>query len=309
MLKFIKLLFTLTLLLQFSLALKSQEFVGVSQYMYHKQFYNPAAMSSNDNINAVMLYRSQWLGMDGAPSVYAFNASLPLKKGAFGIGLSRSTIGIHESNSFLFSYAYRLQLGKFKYLSFGLSAGLKFQNRNYLAVNSHDKNDDYFSTNLSSDFVPNLQFGVLLFSKNYYIGLSIPQLVSNDIDVVDNKISNNYTFESRKLRLYLNGGYEYNLTDVWRFNVSSLIKYENNSPLNFDFNLMSTYLDKIGFGLSYRTPEQLMVLLNLRVSKGVKLGYAYHMTFVSNQILNSHEIVLLFNLKKKGRLRIQSPRF
>lgn len=309
MLKFIRLLFTLIVILLFSSALRAQEFIGVSQYMYHKQFYNPAAMSTNNNINAVMLYRNQWMGMDGAPHVYAFNASIPFKKAAVGIGLYRSTIGIHEANSFLLSYSYRLQLGNFKYLSFGLSAGLKFHNRNYLDVNSHDKNDEYLSANLNSDFVPNLQFGLLFFSKKYYIGFSIPQLVSNNVDLKENKTINNFTFESSKLRLYLNGGYEYDLTDLWRFNVSSLIKYENNSPLDFDFNIMSTYLDKFGFGLSYRTSKQWMALLNIRVTKELKLGYAYHITVISNQILNSHEIVLLFNLKRKGKLRIQSPRF
>jgi len=58
--------------------LKAQEFLGLSQYMCHKQFYNPAAMSSYSDINAVMLYRNQWVGLEGSPTIYSLSGSIPL---------------------------------------------------------------------------------------------------------------------------------------------------------------------------------------------------------------------------------------
>lgn len=300
-----------SILLQIPFSIKAQEFIGISQYMYHKQFYNPAAMSSYSDINAVMLYRNQWIGIEGAPTIYALNASVPFEKTALGIGAQRSTIGVHETNNFLLSYSFRLQLGYTEYLAFGLSAGFKFHKRNYSSVVANENYDDYFSADVSSKFVPNFQFGMFYFSKNYYIGLSIPSLIFDEIKIENKNIKTDYSFESKKLRFYLDGGYEYNINELWRLNASSLMKYESNSPLEFDFNIMGTYQNKLGVGVSYRTKNEWMALCNVRISKELRFGYAYHITEVVNKILNSHEVILLFNINRKsrGRLRIQSPRF
>jgi type IX secretion system PorP/SprF family membrane protein len=309
--KIFKILFTLFFFLQFSVVLRAQEFVGISQYMYHKQFYNPAAMSSYNDINAVLLYRNQWVGLDGAPSICAFNGSIPFKKIALGLGIYRSKIGVHETNEFLMSYSYRLKVGYSKFLALGLSAGFKLHKRNYSSIKTHEMNDDLFSLDVKSNFVPKIQFGIFYFSSKYYVGFSVPSLISDKLKVNNDKINTTYSFESRKLRLYLDGGYEYDISDTWILNASSLVKYESNSPLEVDFNIMSTYHKKLGFGLSYRTKKEGMALINIRLNKQLRFGYAYHMTFIRSQILNSHEVILLFNMVRhnKGRLKIQSPRF
>lgn len=305
-----RIFFTLFFFLQFSIVLSAQEFVGISQYMYHKQFYNPAAMSSFNDINAVMLYRNQWVGIDGAPSICAVNASIPFKKVALGLGIYHSEIGVHKMNEFLFSYSYRFKVGYAKFLALGLSAGFKIHKRNYSAINAHELNDKLFSVDIKSKFIPKMQFGVFFFSNKYYIGFSVPSIVSDKLKTNKDEITTVYSFESKKLRLYLDAGYQYDINDIWRLNASSLLKYEDNSPLEFDVNIMGTCMDKFGVGASYRTVNEWIALFNLRLNKQLRFGYAYHMTNINSQILNSHEVILMFNLKREhGRIRVQSPRF
>ncbi|MCH4896540.1 type IX secretion system membrane protein PorP/SprF [Marinilabiliaceae bacterium JC040] len=291
--------------------LKAQEFLGLSQYMCHKQFYNPAAMSSYSDINAVMLYRNQWVGLEGSPTIYSLSGSIPFEKTAVGVGLQRYTIGVHETNNFLLSYSFRIQLGYLDYLAFGLSAGFKFHKRNYSKVLTHEKYDDYFSTDVRSTFIPNFQFGMFYFSSKYYFGFSIPSLIFDKIKVENKKIKTDYSFETKKVRFYFEGGYEYDINEMWSIDASSLLKYESNSPLELDITVIPTYLDKISLGLSYRTKNEWMVLFNMRINKELRFGYAYHITEVVGKILNSHELLLSFTMNRKERRRpkIERPRF
>lgn len=58
-----------------------------TQYMYNMNVINPAYAGSKENLSMGLLYRKQWVNLDGAPSTFTFSGHAPVGKNV-GMGLS-----------------------------------------------------------------------------------------------------------------------------------------------------------------------------------------------------------------------------
>src|SRR5690625_2283184 len=62
-----------------------------TQYMYNTQVINPAYTASKESFSAGLLYRTQWVGLDGAPKTATFSADTPLGRYEnMGLGINIS---------------------------------------------------------------------------------------------------------------------------------------------------------------------------------------------------------------------------
>ncbi|MGB5782363.1 MAG: type IX secretion system membrane protein PorP/SprF, partial [Eudoraea sp.] len=58
--------------------LNAQQDAQYTQYMYNTVSVNPAYAGSRGHMSIAGLYRSQWVGLDGAPKTQTFNMHTPL---------------------------------------------------------------------------------------------------------------------------------------------------------------------------------------------------------------------------------------
>jgi len=287
----------------------AQNQMNVAQYMFHQSFINPAAAGSYEDLNAALLVRQQWVGFDGAPKLNAFNVNMPLLKASVGLSVMHQKIGVHKNTQLFASYAYRVKMATDQYLSFGISAGVLLIRDDYNSVNANEGNDVAFMMD-ESETRADFQFGMYYFSNNYYIGLAIPSLLNNQIyfDPVEREEKPDYN--PKYYHYYLQGGYEFELNQDWDLNVSSLLKYLVNNPLDADFNSQVRYRKTYGAGFSYRTTDEILAFVNVRLNRMFKVGYAYQYSFgFERKKLNSHEVMLIFSIDQPVRATIQSPRF
>ena len=109
-----------------TIAVKGQQDVMVSQYMFNGLFLNPAYAGSHKYISSSLLQRTQWVGFSGAPRtlLLAVDGLVPSTEN-MGLGLivSNDRIGSTEQTDVYANYAYQIKLGKGK-LAFGLKAGV-----------------------------------------------------------------------------------------------------------------------------------------------------------------------------------------
>ncbi len=103
----------------------SQQDPQYSQYMFNPLVLNPAYAGSREVLSSVLLYRNQWVNMDGAPLTVTASINSPLKKKKMGLGFHviSDKIGPSSTTQYMGSFAYRIRLGQGK-LAFGLRAGL-----------------------------------------------------------------------------------------------------------------------------------------------------------------------------------------
>lgn len=284
-----------------------------TQYMYNMSVLNPAYATDNpDVINFGALYRAQWVGSEGGPTTGTFFAHSPIaKKVEMGLSIIHDQIGdvVKETNAYV-DFAYVLKLNENQKLSFGLKAGATFFSTNFNGfVYSDDLPDPAFANNLSKVF-PNIGVGTFYFGENYYLGLSSPNLIkSTHLERQDGIIRNGV----EEMHFFFTGGYVFNLNENLKFKPAFMSKAVSGAPISFDVtgNFLINNVFEIGAG--YRWDDSVSGLVNFKVSPSVRIGYAYDYTLSNLGRFNSgsHEIMILFDLNKKGSMNgyDKSPRF
>jgi type IX secretion system PorP/SprF family membrane protein len=66
----------------------AQQDAQFTQYMYNTININPAYAGSRGALSIFGLYRTQWVGLDGAPETSSFSINTPINNSNLGIGAS-----------------------------------------------------------------------------------------------------------------------------------------------------------------------------------------------------------------------------
>ncbi|WP_026704495.1 PorP/SprF family type IX secretion system membrane protein [Flavobacterium soli] len=285
-----------------------------TQYMYNMSVVNPAYATGTESIlNLGTLYRTQWVGAVGAPKTLTFFGHMPVNKEVeLGLSMVSDDIGdgAKKENNFFADFAYVLAFKNNHKLSLGLKAGFtSFQtNFNGFQFESGDASTDLaFSENINM-FKPNIGMGAYYFTNTYYVGLSVPNLLSTKHIEERNGIN---AFGSENPHYFFTGGYVFNLNPSFKFKPAFMSKFVKGAPATFDITANILYNNKVEFGLAYRLDDAVSGLVNINVTPDIRVGYAYDYTLSNLGQFNSgtHEIFLLFDLNLMGKGYDKSPRF
>lgn len=281
-----------------------------SQYMFNTLAINPAYAGSRNVTSATVLYRSQWVGIEGAPKTATFTIDAPINDKKIGLGLQvfSDKIGIVNTTGAYASYAYRLRMEKGT-LSFGLQGGASQYRADFTSVqlNSGSANDPAFQQNINKVLM-NFGAGIYYNSDRFYMGLSSPQLLNNKL--TDFTVESDNSFRGQALHLFLATGYVFPLGEDFNLKPSVLVKGVKGAPIEADFNATLWIKDVIAFGAQYRTKADIAALVEFQVSPQIRLGYSYDrsVTKLVNFNSGSHEIMLRYEFGfEKGK--ILSPRY
>jgi len=282
----------------------SQQDAQFTQYMYNTININPAYAGSRGALSIFGLYRTQWVGIEGAPVTSTASLNTPLNESRLGLGISliNDKIGPTTENTISADLSYTIDTSNDWKLSFGLKGTANLFDLDATKLNNvvPDPSLQNYST-----FSPNIGAGVYWHSDYAYIGLSIPNFLEtqryddNDVKIYKEKI--NY---------YLIAGYVFDLNDTVKFKPAVLTKMVEGAPLQVDVSGNFMFFDKLMMGVSYRWSAALSAMVGFQVSDGLYIGYGYdrETTNLNNYNSGSHEIFLRYELFKNND-RITSPRF
>ncbi|HMC96747.1 MAG TPA: type IX secretion system membrane protein PorP/SprF [Flavobacteriales bacterium] len=278
-----------------------------SQYMFNTLAFNPAYAGSADVFTVMALSRHQWVGFEGAPSTQTLLAHSPLPKENMALGFEVLTdkVGPTRQTAAYADYAYRIRTGADTRLAFGLKGGVNLYNADLATLTSVDP--DNASVNLKGKLMPNFGFGMFWHSPRYYVGLSVPKLLENEIDVTDGAA---IVTASEVRHYFLMGGYVMDMNREWKFKPSMMLRVVEGAPLSLDLNANFLLRDRIWFGAMYRVGNAFGVLGQYQVNDQFRIGYAFDLTTTKMGAYNAgtHEIMLNYDLRfMKGRTI--SPRY
>ena len=286
-----------------------------TQYMYNMSVINPAYATAEEGIlNLGGLYRTQWVGVEGAPKTGSFFAHTPVnEKIELGISFTNDNIGdvINENNIYA-DFAYVLPVGFESKLSLGMKAGFTFFNANFdgFILQSGDVSTDFaFNENISKTF-PNLGIGAFFFTDNYYLGLSAPNMLSTKHIENENGIK---ATGVQNVHYFFTGGYVFDINRDLKIKPAFMAKAVKGAPLALDITANVLVNERLEAGLGYRLGDAVSALVNFRITPELRIGYAYDYTTsnLSSYSSGSHEIFILFDIDlfgfKGGYDR--SPRF
>jgi type IX secretion system PorP/SprF family membrane protein len=290
----------------FSVAGFAQQDAQFTQYMYNTININPAYAGSRGAMSIFGLYRTQWVGLDGAPETSSFSLNTPINNSNLGLGISliNDKIGPTNENTLSADLSYSVPTSETFKLSFGIKATANLFNLDINKLNPENQGDPQFQ-DLNSKFSPNIGAGVYWHSDKAYIGLSVPNFIEtnryNDNDVAIFKDKINY---------YLIAGYVFDLDPYIKFKPAVLTKMVEGSPLQVDLSANFMFNDKFVVGVAYRWSAALSAMVGFQVTDGLYLGYGYdrETTNLNNYNSGSHEIFMRFELFNNYS-RMTSPRF
>lgn len=288
----------------------AQQEAMYSQYMFNMLALNPAYAGSRNVVSASLLYRNQWINMEGAPRTATFTIDAPINNKNVGLGfqLFSDKIGITSTTGGFASYAYRIRFDKGT-LSFGLQGGVGQYIANFTGVqlNSGVVNDIAFSQNVNKLLI-NLGTGIYYNTDRFFLGISSPQLLNNKL--TDLNTRGNDSFAGQQLHVFVSSGYVFPIGADLNFKPSILLKGVKGAPIEADINATLWINNVLALGAQYRTEASVAGLVELQVTPQFKIGYSYDLSTTKLVRYNSgsHEILLRYEFGfEKGK--ILSPRY
>ena len=289
-----------------SLAGFAQQDAQYTQYMYNTININPAYAGSRGVLSVFGLHRTQWVGLDGAPTTNAFSVNTPINNSKLGVGLSfvNDRIGPTEENTISADVSYTVQTSETYNLSFGIKGTANLFSLDVNKLNPADANDPRLY-NFDNNFTPNVGAGVYFHSDKLYVGLSVPNFFET-IRYEDNSIS----VTKERMNFYLIGGYVFDLGPSIKFKPAFLAKTIEGAPLQLDVSGNFLINDKFTIGAAWRWSAAASLMAGFQITDGLFVGYGYDLetTRLSRYNSGSHEIFLRFELFSKYD-KITSPRF
>lgn len=290
----------------------SQQDVQYTQYMYNMSVINPAYTTGNIGVyNLGILYRTQWVGIKGAPKSSNLFAHTPINdKIEVGLTYANDNIGdIIKENNLFADFAYKLNLEAHGNLSFGLKTGVSFFNVDFSNLDLESGiTDPNFTENINqANF--NIGAGVYYNTDKFYVGLSVPYILKSNYFITENGKSQNI----QKPHFYFTSGYVFKLNNAFKFKPAFMAKAVSGAPISLDLSTNFLYQNRLEFGFGYRLEDALIGMVNFRITSKLRLGYAYDHTLSNLDAFSSgsHEFFLLYNLgnfnENKGFDK--SPRF
>ncbi|MCX7548764.1 type IX secretion system membrane protein PorP/SprF [Xanthomarina sp. F1114] len=276
-----------------------------TDYMFNTLTVNSAYAGSRGHLTLTGLHRSQWVGLDGAPTTQSFSVDSPIGKNV-GLGVSLVNDRIGPSDEFYLdaNFSYTLRLVKDRKLSFGVKGGGKLFNVDWTR-GSYQEDEDIFQDNIENKFLPTIGAGVYYHTNKSYIGLSVPNFLTNQYyDAIQNSV------DAERLHFYLIGGMVFDLNSNLKFKPAFLGKFVTGAPIIVDLSANFMIHDVLRLGASYRWDDSVSGLVGFQISPQLMIGYAYDYTTTEIQDFNNgtHEIMLRFDLISKEK-QLKSPRF
>jgi type IX secretion system PorP/SprF family membrane protein len=296
-----KKLLLLVLLFVAVLNLKAQQTPQYSQYMFNGLAINPAYAGSKDYLSLTALYRKQWADFPGAPETQTFSAHGPVSQGKMGLGflfINDKTGKSSKRMDFMADYAFHIETGS-GVLALGIQGGISQFSNNLSELRVFDLNDNTANANESEVF-PNAGAGLYYYTAKFYAGASAPQLLSTSPKAAPTLV-NHFFFTTG---IVLGSG------DNFKLKPSVLLKSVPAAPLSYDINVNAFFGSMLGIGVSYRSEDAIVGLLELQITPQLRFGYSYDM--VQSDIKDfapaSHEVMLGYDFGHEVP-KVRVPRY
>lgn len=313
--KSILLIVTIVLYLQAN----AQQDAQFSQYLFNGLYINPAYAGYKEDMFVQSYFRSQWVGIEGAPKSFAIAADGSFKDGSVGLGatLVSDQIGAQSSLAGYINYAYRIRIGddETSHLAFGLAAGMIQLGIDGSKLNAIQPGDEAIPTASQSRIIPDANFGMYYANKSYFAGISATNILAR---YVSKNNPQNVLVPVPQPHFYLTAGTLIPLNDEVMLKPVVLIKDDLKGPTTMDADGFLMLNERISFGAFYRTAVKLYPKPNLQsnlpsedafgliaeffATPNIRIGYSYDQSLNSlgNYNYGSHELSVGFYLGRAG---------
>lgn len=280
-----------------------------THYMFNTLSVNSGYAGSREALSINVLTRHQWVGYGGGPSTQTLAIHGPLKSHKLALGgtLVHDQLGPTKQTGFFGDFVYRLKLSRTSRLAFGLKGGFNLLQADLVGLQTVDGNDLLLQQNIKGLMLPNFGFGVYYHGPRFYLGAAAPKLLENQL--AKNAAVLQVGEEQR--HYFFIGGAVIDLSRNLKFRPSFLTKMVYGAPIEFDLSGLFLIDERLWLGPAFRNGDSFSALIQFEIDPQWSIGYAHDFTFTGLRRYHNgtHEIMLRFDMLRKSKHKIRSPRF
>lgn len=293
----------------------AQQDTQMSQHIFNGIFINPAYTGYKEDVYVQSYFRSQWMGLAGAPQSFSIAADGALENANIGLGamITADRVGAQNSLSGYVNYAYRIAVGndETSHIAFGLAAGIEQLGIDGSKLNALQAGDPSVPLTSQSMTVPDANIGFFYSSPTNFVGISATNLVARYIK----NTNNNILVPIPQPHIYLTAGTLLDVAEGMKLKPVFLIKDDFKGPTTLDLDASVIYDGGLSLGAFYRNSIKLYSKNNLQqniyakqnafgamveffVTPSMRVGYSYDhdLNALGTYNYGSHELSVGFYL-------------
>lgn len=263
------------------------------QYMFNGLLLNPAYAGVNEALDATLLYRNQWVGIDGAPTTISLGAHSALKNRHLnaGILLENETVGLYNRTKAVGAYAYRLKIKK-GFFSMGVQAGVNSYSYNWNSLRVTSENDPSFASAGQRENLITAGAGLYYNNKHMYAGLSAPGFLEKNLGT-----------------LILTGGGLLPVSEAVKIKPAFILKYVQSTAPVVNLSATCYFREFLGIGAGYAIRNSAFLYMDVSINQQLRFGYgfAYPLSRLNMYSPGTHEVMVRYLFKYS--VKATSPRY
>ncbi len=301
-----------------SLAAQAQQDAGFSMYFFNPVYINSGYAGSRETFSGSLVHRSQWVGMEDAPTTqsFSFHSAIPNTKIGLGLQVYNDVSGPMKNTGLKLTYAYHMPLTAKTKLSFGISGMMNNVRIGWDKINIDDNTDPSFVGNDASSWVPDASAGLYLYRTRFYAGISANHLLESKFDLTTSPGADMAKFNRQ---YYFTSGVVVPISKSIDLRPSVLFKYVESAPVIGELDAALIFYQRVFVGAGYRTGKRIEIdgfdnmligLLQVQLTQQISLGYAYDYYLNREGDYNSgtHEIMLGWDISTT-KTKMSNPRY
>ncbi|MHA8050406.1 PorP/SprF family type IX secretion system membrane protein [Aquirufa sp. ROCK-SH2] len=312
-------LVALFMLFLMSTQVKAQIETMYSLYRFNPQVLTPVQAGSTPNSEMILMYRNQWVGIEGAPRNLGLSGNFKWgQKKGIGIGALVDEAGPVRSTILSADFAYHAKLNENWNLDGGIRMGMANIALNLSNIRLVNANDNLFAGDRSTGIQPNLGWGLRLAKHDdgFFVSVSQPRVLKYDFGTYSGAFRDvAYYYAMAGTKIGLGGKVETpnGLRSRVTLYPSLLVRLAADVPLSYDLNLTANLKGKLDVGLSYRREDSYGLRLGVQATKKIYLGYVFELPIseIRKASSQTHEMAIRFFIfdkkkeEKKDELKIE----
>lgn len=286
--------------------LKAQSDPNYRRNQFSTLMLNPAQAGANGYDEVSVFASKSMVGFTGAPSTYSALANFRIFDN-LGLGVSgfNDKLGPINTTRLSVDLAYHLKINADWKMSIGLRALGNAANVDLPSLVTTQELDPHMAYQLSSGNRLDAGWGVLVYHKKGYVGISQPRLMKSKFV---NATMTDYV-EARGFVAYAGGDLPLNST----ISLRPVVMFRSVKGLPFMLDLASTFtFNKIvDLGINFQVGSNVGLLAGYDINNKLYLGYSYSYPIngINRVSSQAHELLLRLKLNDKRSTKFNGPRY
>jgi type IX secretion system PorP/SprF family membrane protein len=285
-----------TLLVIFVLSasrLLAQDQANFTQFYLNPYILNSSYAGIDGKASASLIYRRQWMNIDGGPSIANLSLHTPINpRVSTGLNINTDKRGLINNTTLLVSFGYNIQVKDYSFVRFGISAGGSWNTVDWAKLGDFSDTKLENLTDNHASLAGNA--GVSYHSKTFHMGVSIPGIFSPSVASEDGlNISKVKPFQS----LIIHGSNRfYFANNKHVFEPYAVYRLNSDLPSQFEVAGVLHLNHVIWLGGSFKEEFGISALGGIKLKNTLAIGGSYSLANSGDNELNSPTFEISLNM-------------